>query len=85
MCTLTTFTTTFLILLQFQVTYKLEHVQPKYSTAGTLPNIDDYPVLNATATTTFSAHFLNDCGTDAICVSDLVVKPELQLPLGKLY
>ncbi|KAG6456594.1 integrin alpha-PS1 isoform X2 [Manduca sexta] len=74
--------------IKFQVTYKLEHVEPRYSTGGMLPNIDDYPVLNATATTMFSAHFLNDCGTDAVCVSDLVVNPVLQLPKsedGKSY
>lgn len=74
--------------IKFQVTYKLENVEPQYSPSGTLPNIDDYPVLNATAMTTFSAHFLNDCGTDAICVSDLIVNPVLQLPKtsdGKSY
>lgn len=65
------------------MTYKLENVEPQYSPSGTLPNIDDYPVLNATAMTTFSAHFLNDCGTDAICVSDLIVNPVLQLPKSK--
>ncbi|KAL0883105.1 hypothetical protein ABMA27_016566 [Loxostege sticticalis] len=66
--------------IRFQVTYKLMHEQPKYSTIGQLPNIDDYPVLNATATTTFSANFLNDCGVDGVCVSDLVVDPVLLLP-----
>ncbi|RVE45363.1 hypothetical protein evm_009992 [Chilo suppressalis] len=66
--------------IKFQVTYTLEHDRPRYSTIGQLPNIDDYPVLNATATTTFSANFLNDCGVDGICVSDLVVNPVLQLP-----
>lgn len=58
------------------------HEQPRYSTIGALPNIDDYPVLNATATTTFSANFLNDCGVDGVCVSDLVVRPSLMLPKG---
>ncbi|KAJ0176589.1 hypothetical protein K1T71_007768 [Dendrolimus kikuchii] len=74
--------------IKFQVTYKLEHIQPQYLTSGDLPKIDDYPVLNATATTSFSANFLNDCGTDAVCVSDLVVDPVLQLPKsedGKSY
>lgn len=61
------------------------HEQPKYSTIGQLPNIDDYPVLNATATTTFSANFLNDCGVDGVCVSDLVVDPVLLLPKGNLF
>jgi hypothetical protein len=64
------------------VTYTLEHERPRYSTVGLLPNIDDYPVLNATATTTFNANFLNDCGIDGVCVSDLVVFPVLQLPKG---
>ncbi|XP_072949294.1 integrin alpha-PS1 isoform X2 [Epargyreus clarus] len=74
--------------IKFQVNYKIVHVQPQYSTIGVLPNIDDYPVLNATATTSFSANFLNDCGLDAICNSDLVVDPVLQLPRtedGKSY
>lgn len=69
--------------LQFQVTYKIVQIQPKYSTIGELPRIDDYPVLNATATSSFSANFLNDCGLDGVCVSDLVVEPVLQLPKSK--
>ncbi|XP_073956802.1 integrin alpha-PS1-like isoform X3 [Choristoneura fumiferana] len=69
--------------LKFQVTYKIVHDEPKYITTGTLPNIDDYPVLNATATTTFTANFLNDCGADGVCTSDLVVQPVLQLPKAK--
>lgn len=64
---------------QFQVTYKLEHVQPQYVASGELPKIDDYPVLNATATTMFTANFLNDCGEDGVCISDLVVDPGLEL------
>lgn len=66
--------------IRFQVTYKIVQVQPQYSTQGDLPRIDDYPVLNATARTSFSANFLNDCGLDGVCVSDLVVKPVLELP-----
>ncbi|XP_060803128.1 integrin alpha-PS1 [Amyelois transitella] len=66
--------------IRIQLTFKLQHVQPTYSTVGTLPNIDDYPVLNATATTIFTANFLNDCGEDGICHSDLVVDPKLLLP-----
>ncbi|XP_026762048.2 integrin alpha-PS1 isoform X2 [Galleria mellonella] len=66
--------------IRIRLTYILEHVQPQYSTYGVLPNIDEYPVLNATATTTFSASFLNDCGEDGICNSDLVVYPVLLLP-----
>ncbi|KOB77704.1 Integrin alpha 1 [Operophtera brumata] len=42
--------------------------------------IDDYPVLNATATTMFTANFLNDCGADGVCISDLIVDPVLELP-----
>ncbi|XP_041979376.1 integrin alpha-PS1 isoform X2 [Aricia agestis] len=74
--------------IKFQVTYKIVHVQPQYSTSGAIPNIDDYPVLNATATTAFSANFLNDCGLDGVCESDLIVEPVLQLPKtedGKAY
>ncbi|XP_050679811.1 integrin alpha-PS1 isoform X1 [Leptidea sinapis] len=74
--------------IKFQVTYKIVHIQPQYSSSGELPNIDNYPVLNATATTAFSANFLNDCGLDGVCVSDLVVDPILQLPKtedGKAY
>lgn len=71
------------VFFQFQVTYKLEHVQPQYLTSGDLPKIDDFPVLNATATTMFTANFLNDCGTDGVCISDLVVDPVLQLPKSK--
>ncbi|KAM3965312.1 LOW QUALITY PROTEIN: multiple edematous wings [Aphomia sociella] len=74
--------------IRIRLLYKLEHVQPQYSTFGALPNIDDYPVLNATATTTFSASFLNDCGEDGVCNSDLVVNPVLWLPKaddGKSY
>ncbi|XP_059052225.1 integrin alpha-PS1 isoform X2 [Achroia grisella] len=63
--------------IRIRLTYMLEHVQPQYSTFGSLPNIDEYPVLNATATTTFSASFLNDCGEDGVCISDLVVIPVL--------
>ncbi|XP_011558846.3 integrin alpha-PS1 [Plutella xylostella] len=66
--------------IKFKVTYKLVHAEPRYSTVGSLPNIDEYPVLNATATTSFTANFLNDCGADAVCVSDLVVDPQLMLP-----
>lgn len=40
-------------------------------------------MLNATARTSFSANFLNDCGQDGICVSDLVVSPALLLPKSK--
>ena len=65
------------------MTYKIVQVQPQYSTQGDLPRIDDYPVLNATARTSFSANFLNDCGLDGVCVSDLVVKPVLELPKSK--
>ncbi|XP_063536455.1 integrin alpha-PS1 isoform X1 [Cydia strobilella] len=74
--------------IKFQVTYKIVHEVPKYSTTRVLPNIDDYPVLNATATSTFTANFLNDCGSDGVCISDLVVDPVLQLPKaddGKSY
>ncbi|XP_026499697.1 integrin alpha-PS1 isoform X1 [Vanessa tameamea] len=74
--------------IKFQVTYKIVHIQPQYSNVGALPNIDDYPVLNATARTSFNANFLNDCGQDGICVSDLVVSPVLLLPKtkdGKAY
>ncbi|CAG9561864.1 unnamed protein product [Danaus chrysippus] len=74
--------------IKFQVTYKIVQIQPKYSTVGELPRIDDYPVLNATATSSFSANFLNDCGLDGECVSDLIVDPVLQLPKtedGKSY
>ncbi|XP_026327336.1 integrin alpha-PS1 isoform X2 [Hyposmocoma kahamanoa] len=66
--------------IKFQLTYKLVHEEPQFKTSGLLPNIDEYPVLNATATMTFSATFLNDCGADVECVSDLVVTPELLLP-----
>ncbi|CAG5046011.1 unnamed protein product [Parnassius apollo] len=66
--------------IKFLVTYKLVNVEPEYSTIKPLPNIDDYPVLNATAVTAFSANFLNDCGTDAVCVSELRVDPILLLP-----
>ncbi|CAH4026827.1 unnamed protein product [Pieris brassicae] len=74
--------------IRFQVTYKIVHVDPQFSSGGRLPDIDEYPVLNATATTAFSANFLNDCGLDAVCVSDLVVEPVLRLPKtedGKAY
>ncbi|XP_068633179.1 integrin alpha-PS1-like isoform X2 [Battus philenor] len=74
--------------IKFMVTYKLVNVEPEYSTVKPLPNIDEYPVLNATAVTAFSANFLNDCGTDGICVSDLQVEPVLLLPKtedGKSY
>ncbi|XP_045772971.1 integrin alpha-PS1 isoform X1 [Maniola jurtina] len=74
--------------IKFQVTYKIVQVQPQYSTTGDLPRIDDYPVLNATARTAFSANFLNDCGLDGVCVSDLIVHPVLQLEKtkdGKAY
>ncbi|XP_049873202.1 integrin alpha-PS1 isoform X2 [Pectinophora gossypiella] len=66
--------------IKFQLTYTLVHAEPRYSIVGSLPNIDDYPVLNATARTTFSANFLNDCGTDGVCISDLIVDPQLLLP-----
>ncbi|KAJ2949142.1 hypothetical protein O0L34_g6082 [Tuta absoluta] len=69
--------------IRFQLTYTLVNAQPSYTSYGPLPNIDEYPVLNATARTTFSANFLNDCGDDGVCVSDLVVDPELLLPKGK--
>ncbi|GBP30999.1 Integrin alpha-PS1 [Eumeta japonica] len=66
--------------MKFQVTYSLVQSQPSYRTSGPLANIDDYPVLNATATNFFSANFLNDCGLDGVCISDLTVKAELSLP-----
>lgn len=64
------------------MTYKIEQAPPIYSTRGALPNIDAYPVLNATATSYFTANFLNDCGEDNVCISDLVVDPVLLLPKG---
>ncbi|XP_035439524.2 integrin alpha-PS1 isoform X1 [Spodoptera frugiperda] len=69
--------------IKFQLTYMLVHAEPRYSPSGTLPDVDQYPVLNATASSMFTANFLNDCGTDAICISDLVVDPKLLLPLTK--
>ncbi|XP_014367387.2 integrin alpha-PS1 isoform X1 [Papilio machaon] len=66
--------------IKFLVTYKLVNVEPVFSTVKALPNIDDFPVLNATAVTAFSANFLNDCGTDGICISELRVVPVLLLP-----
>lgn len=69
--------------IKFQVTYMLVHAEPRYMSQGTLPDIDQYPVLNATATTMFSANFLNDCGSDGVCISDLIVDPKLLLPLTK--
>lgn len=68
--------------IKFQMTYKIEQQPPVYNTKGALPNIDAYPVLNATATSFFTANFLNDCGEDNLCVSDLVVEPKLLLPTG---
>lgn len=68
---------------QFQLNYLLVHAEPRYSPTGTLPDVDQYPVLNATASSMFTANFLNDCGADAVCISDLVVDPKLLLPLSK--
>ncbi|CAH0585673.1 unnamed protein product [Chrysodeixis includens] len=69
--------------LKFQLTYMLVHAEPRYSSSGPLPDVDQYPVLNATASSVFTANFLNDCGADAVCISDLVVDPKLLLPLTK--
>lgn len=75
----------YFVFQQFQVTYKIIQSTPIYSNRGALPNIDDYPVLNATATDIFSAQFLNDCGSEGICYSDLVLTPKLNLPKGAVF
>lgn len=68
--------------IAFKLTYTLLQREPKYrANAPTLPNIQNYPILNQQeASKVFLANFEKDCGDNDLCESDLVVNatPELE-------
>ena len=67
--------------VQFAMSYSLVQDEPimDYVQGGTLPNINDFPILNqAEAKKRFQATFEKDCGDDDICQSQLFLTPTLK-------
>uniref|UniRef100_A0A646QFY9 Integrin alpha-PS1 n=1 Tax=Hemiscolopendra marginata TaxID=943146 RepID=A0A646QFY9_9MYRI len=73
----------------FRLTYSLVQDAPPSRYLPSLPNINDYPILNQQeASKIFQVPFEKDCGDDDICESDLQVKavtyPKETLVLGEV-
>jgi len=66
--------------VKFSLSYSLVQEEPHvtYNRDQSLPDIDQYPILNQQqAIRTFSAKFQKNCGDDDVCQAQLIVKPRL--------